>query len=164
MHVHRYEQAFMRIAFIVLVVFALAVAISALGLGVTLPGFVEQIDPQAVLDDPGFANPGVREVFPGRYVAYFVVEAWQFRPTSITVPAGAEVTFFLTSRDVIHGFKVFDTNVNIMVIPGQISEVTYTFDQPGTYQFYCHEYCGSGHHLMTGTITVVEAPQVSASE
>ena len=58
--------------------------------------------------------------------------------------------------DIIHGFKVFDTNINIMVIPGQISEVTHTFDEPGEFQFYCHEYCGSAHHTMTGVITITE--------
>ncbi len=156
MHIHKYESAFMRLAVMTLVIFAGAIAISVMGLGVHLPGAVEQIDPQQVSADPGFAEPGLRRVYEGRYIAHLVVEAWQFTPATLTVPAGSEVTFYLTSRDVIHGFKVFDTNINIMVIPGQIAEVTYTFDEPGEYQFYCHEYCGAAHHLMSGVIRVVE--------
>ena len=73
------------------------------------------------------------------------------------VPAGSHVIFYLTSGDVIHGFKVFDTNINIMVIPGQISQVERTFNTPGTYHFVCHEYCGAPHPTMTGVVTVTKA-------
>ncbi len=138
-----------------LVLFAGAIAISVFGLGVQLPSVVDQVAPAEVDTAPGFSNPGLREVYPGRYEAYIVVQAWQFTPDQITVPVGSRVTFYLASKDIIHGFKMFDTNTNIMVIPGQISEVTHTFDEPGAYQFYCHEYCGSLHHTMFGVVNVV---------
>jgi len=159
MHVHRFEAAFIRLSIAMLALFAVAIMISVFGLGIQLPGVVDQIDPADVATEPGFKSPGVREVYPGKYEAHIVASAsrgWVFVPAEITVPAGSEVTFFLASEDVIHGFKVLDTNINIMVIPGQISEVTHTFKEAGTYQFYCHEYCGSSHHLMTGVINVVE--------
>ncbi len=73
------------------------------------------------------------------------------------MPVGAEVTFTVTSVDVIHGFLVPDTQANAMVIPGQITEVTQTFDEAGVYSLICHEYCGIGHHNMGGLITVEEA-------
>ena len=72
----------------------------------------------------------------------------------ITVPAGSRVTFELTSRDVVHGFKIDDTPINVMVVPGQISKVTTTFDEPGEYLIVCHEYCGGGHHAMFGKVIV----------
>jgi len=80
---------------------------------------------------------------------------WAFNPKEITVPAGAEVTFKITSRDVTHGIYIEGTNINIMILPGQVSEVTHVFDKPGTYFYACHEYCGVGHQAMAGTITVV---------
>ena len=156
MHLDRLEATFLWLSGIMLVVFAGAIIVSVFGLGVQLPTQVDQVAPTEVDTEPGFSDPGLREIYPGRYEAYFVAQAWQFTPNEITVPVGSEVTFFLTSKDVLHGFKVFDTNVNIMIIPGQVSEVTYTFDEPGVYRFYCHEYCGALHHTMTGVINVVE--------
>lgn len=156
MHIDRFEAIFLRLGVVMLAVFAVAIVISVFGLGVQLPSEADQIDPRAVAEVPGFDNPGLREVYPGRYEVYIVAQAWQFTPNEITVPAGSKVTFFLTSKDVIHGFHVFDTTINVMIIPGQIAEVTYTFDEPGMYDFYCHEYCGSLHHTMLGRINVVE--------
>ncbi len=156
MHIHRYESMFLWLAGGMLVVFAAAVLIAVFGLGVQLPSVVDQLPPADVATAPGFSTPGLREVYDGHYEAYLVLRAWQFTPAEIEVPTGSTVTFYLASEDITHGFKVFDTNVNIMVIPGQISEVTYTFDEPGDYQFYCHEYCGAAHQTMTGVIHVVE--------
>ena len=77
-----------------------------------------------------------------------------FTPNTIEIPAGSKVTFILTSKDVIHGFKIEGAPVNVMVIPGQVSRVTATFDKPGEYLIVCHEYCGAGHHVMFGKVIV----------
>jgi cytochrome c oxidase subunit 2 len=69
---------------------------------------------------------------------------------------GSTVTFFLTSKDVQHGFHLWDTNLNVMVLPGQVSKVTVTFDEPGEYTYVCNEYCGVGHHTMEGMVVVEE--------
>ena len=156
MHIDRFEAAFLRISLIMLGIFAVAILISVFGLGIQLPGLVEQVDPVEVSDTVGFDRPGLRELYPGKYEVHIVAQAWTFSPNEVTVPEGSEVTFFITSPDVIHGFKIMDTIVNIMVIPGQISEVSYTFDEAGTYEFVCHEYCGAGHHTMYGVVNVVE--------
>ena len=156
MHIHRLEATFIYASLGMLAAFAGAILISVFGLGLHLPTVTDQIDPQAVQDDPLFAEPGLREVYPGRYEAYMTAgPGWVFTPSEITVPVDSTVTFFIASQDVIHGFKVFDTNVNIMVIPGQISEVTHTFDETGDYLFFCHEYCGGLHQQMSGTVKVV---------
>ncbi len=157
MHIDRLEGMFLWLAGGMLVLFGLAIVISVFGLGVQLPTIVDQIAPGEVDSEPGFRDPGLREIYPGRYEAHMVLQTWSFTPAEITVPEGSTVTFFLASKDITHGFKVFDTNINIMVIPGQVSEVTYTFDEPGEYQFYCHEYCGAAHHMMSGIIHVTEA-------
>jgi len=83
-----------------------------------------------------------------------VAQAFVFTPSEITVPAGAEVTFLIASKDVIHGFMIPRTTANAMVIPGQVTEVTYSFDDPGEHQIICHEFCGIGHHQMYGKVVV----------
>jgi mono/diheme cytochrome c family protein len=40
------------------------------------------------------------------------------------------------------------------VIPGEITEVTLTFDRPGKYTFYCTRWCSVNHWRMRGTIEV----------
>ncbi|RME84633.1 MAG: cytochrome C oxidase subunit II, partial [Caldilineae bacterium] len=80
-------------------------------------------------------------------------------PNEIHIPAGATLTMFLTSRDVQHGFYVIGTDINVMVVPGQVSRVEHTFDEPGEYQILCHEYCGAGHQTMAGKIIVEETGQ-----
>ncbi|MFO7262344.1 MAG: cytochrome c oxidase subunit II, partial [bacterium] len=77
-----------------------------------------------------------------------------FLPQEIRVPVGAEVTFTVTTPDVIHGFMIAGTRVNLMLIPGQVSRMTYTFRRPGEYALICHEYCGLGHQGMVGRVIV----------
>jgi cytochrome c oxidase subunit 2 len=47
------------------------------------------------------------------------------------------------------------TNVNTMVIPGYISQVNTTFQEPGDRFVPCHEFCGLGHGGMWSVIRVV---------
>jgi len=65
------------------------------------------------------------------------------------------VTFYVTSRDVIHGFEVVGTNANTMVVPGEVSDITVETDEPQEYGLLCNEYCGAGHHVMEGKVHVV---------
>jgi cytochrome c oxidase subunit 2 len=81
-------------------------------------------------------------------------QIWTFAPNEIKVPAGSTVTFVATSKDVIHGILLPKANVNVMLLPGQISKITARFDKPGEYPFYCHEYCGIAHHTMWGKVIV----------
>ena len=41
-----------------------------------------------------------------------------------------------------------------MLIPGQVTRTVYTFREPGEYLLLCHEYCGLGHHVMSGKVIV----------
>ena len=113
-----------------------------------------------------FREPGVYESGEDHYDVYVVARQFQFSPGSgepIRVPADSTVTFHVTSADVIHGFEVVGTNVNAMVIPGQVTEMTVRFDGPTSYGVICNEYCGAGHHTMAGTIEVVPREQFQPS-
>jgi cytochrome c oxidase subunit 2 len=156
LRVERYERIFLYVTLVVLVGAIVAIVTHIGESGVELPDAEGRIDVAAVSETPPFDAPGVYETGPGRYDAVMIARAWQFEPATITVPQGAEVTFVVTSEDVIHGFHVWDTTVNAMVIPGQITRVTGTFDDPGEFEFVCHEFCGTGHHVMWGKVVVTE--------
>jgi cytochrome c oxidase subunit 2 len=131
-----------------------AVIITAFAVGIRVPDIAGRIDPVAINNVAPFNEPGVRELAPGRYEATLIAQTFLFTPNEIEIPAGSDVTFILTSRDVIHGFKIVGTSVNMMAVPGQISKMTAHFPEPGEYLILCHEYCGSGHHVMYGKIIV----------
>ena len=109
-----------------------------------------------------FARPGVVETSPGRFRVSIVGQAFSFVPASVQLPVGAQVTFFATSRDVLHGYQVQNTNINVELIPGQVAAFDYTFDRAGTYRISCNEYCGISHQNMVGTIEVLEAGEFAA--
>ena len=119
---------------------------AAVRLGITVPGCVTSVKP--------FTDGQVIQVAPGRYEAHVVSKMFSFKP-SIKVPRGAVVDFYLTSTDVVHGFYIDGTDVNLMAIPNTVNYAQAHFDRPGKYQVLCHEFCGLGHQDMTGTIEVL---------
>ena len=156
MKVHTYEKAFLWAGGVMLVVFMITLALTSYTMGISLPDDVDRIDPAQVREMPPFDNPGVRETAPGKYEVVMIGQAWSFTPGEVRIPAGSEVTFLMTTPDVIHGFHVEGTRLNVMLIPGQVARVSYTFEEPGEHLIICHEYCGIGHHNMWGRVIVEE--------
>lgn len=154
MKIHAYEKAFLWLGAIMLVCFLGALGYAAVGLGKNLPSRGGVIDPAAVRTTPPFDDPGVRQTGEGTYEVVGYGQVWSFVPSEIRVPAGAEITFRLTSTDVVHGYAIEGTRFNVMLLPGQITELTYTFREPGEHLLICHEYCGVNHHLMSGRVIV----------
>ncbi len=76
-------------------------------------------------------------------------------PGTIYAQAGVPLQLRLTSDDVVHGFAIGQSDTpSVDVLPGQMTEVTLTFDKPGTYTYYCTRWCGPNHWRMRGTIEV----------
>lgn len=168
MKIDFYEKLFLGLTIVMLLLFAVFLVYAVRAHDITVAAPTGRVDPATLLDTPPWDNPGVVEQAPGKYLATVVARTWFYdvgnapgKPAVITVPVGAEVTFQLASPDVIHGFLIQDTPVNIMVIPGEVSTVTHTFTEPGEYLFACHEYCGTGHQAMSGKIVVL--PEGGAS-
>lgn len=154
MKIHTFEKAFLAAGAAMLVLFAAALVYATVAMGVHLPGMAGEVDPKAVYQTPPFDRPGVRQTGPGRYEAVVVAQAFGFNPGEIRVPVNSEVTFIATTIDVIHGFTVDGTRLNMMLIPGQVSRNSYTFRRRGQFLLLCHEYCGIGHHTMSARVIV----------
>jgi len=150
-----YERRWMLFSIVMLLVFLTTVTVAGFFMGIQVNGEEQRVNPQTLAETEPWSNPGLREVGDGKYVAYIVARTWAFEPNQIEIPVGATVDIYVTSPDLQHGLKVADTNVNVQVVPGQVSKLTYTFDKVGSYPFICHEYCGTAHASMFGTINVV---------
>ncbi len=155
MHIDPYERTWILVSILMLIVFFGAITVAGLSFGVRVPDPVARVDPTNLEASSTFAEPGLKEVAPKRYEAYIVAQTWSFNPREITVPVGSIVKFYVTSRDVQHGFKLQNTNVNMQIVPGQVSSLEVKFDEPGEYDFICTEYCGIAHATMYGKVTVV---------
>lgn len=74
-----------------------------------------------------------------------------FRPEKITIGVGTQVTWTNVGQKkhtVTYG-TLFDSDIK----PGET--FSFTFDKPGTYQYYCVTHSESDTDGMVGTITVV---------
>ena len=84
--------------------------------------------------------------------------AWAVTPNEVR--ADVPVEFLATSRDVSHGFGVYDAAGHLLfqaqVMPDETQRIVHTFHRPGTYEVVCLEFCGVNHHLMQTTIRVVK--------
>lgn len=112
--------------------------------------------PECVPFDKSYLTPGIDTLDNKTYRVFAIASMWQFQPSKITLPVGSEVDFFLSSKDVVHGFNISQKNVNMMAVYGSVNKTTVKFDKPGKYYITCHEYCGVGHQYMQGEIIISE--------
>jgi cytochrome c oxidase subunit 2 len=153
-HADPYERNWIVFSLVLLVAFAATVAIAGFALGFQVPGDETRVDPRTVADAPPWSEPGLRDLGNGEYEVYMLAQQYLFQPREIRVPVGSTVTFYVTSIDVQHGFKLQDTNVNLQIVPGQVSKLTAEFDEVGEFPYICHEYCGIAHAAMFGSLIV----------
>jgi mono/diheme cytochrome c family protein/plastocyanin len=101
---------------------------------------------------PGLASTRIVEI------AMRVPQDGGFKPGAITIETGQPVTLRFVAYDVTHGVAIGPgLGVDLGHIdPGQIREITLTFDQPGTYTYYCNAWCSPDHWRMRGTIQVID--------
>jgi mono/diheme cytochrome c family protein/plastocyanin len=76
-------------------------------------------------------------------------------PDVIRAEIGQPIHLRITSDDVMHNFAVGKMDFeHVDIQPGEWTETTLTFDEPGRYTFYCTRWCGPNHWRMRGTIEV----------
>lgn len=170
MEIHRYEKFWFGLSLLLIVAFIGTITYGAVGAGVSMVnddgGTVE---PENLTDHEKFQqyqNANATRVGDGEYAVAVQAIQFAFIPGSgqpIRVPEDSEVTFYISSSDVTHGFNIVGTNVNTMAIAGQMGKMTVEFgeyDEPETFGIVCHEFCGApGHENMAGQIKVVPDDQ-----
>lgn len=76
----------------------------------------------------------------------------------MVLPAGQLVEFRVRSRDVNHGFGVYNARyelvTQVQAMPGYVNRLRWVFNEPGTYHILCLEFCGMSHHRMSSSFTV----------
>jgi mono/diheme cytochrome c family protein/plastocyanin len=78
-----------------------------------------------------------------------------WNPNTLKAEVSKPLELHLTSDDVVHGFTVGQMDMeSVDVLPGKVTNLTLTFDKPGSYTFYCTRWCGLNHWRMRGTIEV----------
>ncbi len=165
MNIHTYEKVWLIAALVLIVGFIVTITYGSVGLGIAMIDDSEDtIEPSELGDDERFADPRVEQVGENEYEAYVIARTFIYQPDLIEVPANSEVTFYVTSADVIHSFSVVGTNLNTMVIPGEVSTMTAEFDEPEEYGIICNEYCGTGHHDMEAQLHVVPEDEFDMTE
>jgi cytochrome c oxidase subunit 2 len=76
-------------------------------------------------------------------------------PPRIRLPLDRQITFVLTSEDVVHSFYVPRFLIKRDHVPGFPNELTVTITEEGTYAGRCGEFCGLLHEAMRFEIDAV---------
>lgn len=167
MHLHKYEKIWLTFGIGSLVIFLVVLAFGAFWQGTHPQSHGVTIDPENIEANDAFKpeNLGITKVADDKYIVNIVATAFNYnlgvdeegKPVKdIRIPKGSTVLFQVTTKDVVHGFNVAGTNVNMMVEPGYISSYETVLDKTGEFTIVCNEYCGVGHHLMFATVEVYE--------
>ena len=91
------------------------------------------------------ARAGSKDAAPAKYAVK--IDNYSFTPQTITVPAGATVTW-TNADDVPHTVAADDMAFHSKAMDTD-EQYSHTFDQPGTYKYFC-----TVHPKMTGTVIV----------
>jgi cytochrome c oxidase subunit II len=93
---------------------------------------------------------------PGEDV-YLQASQFQFQPV-LQLQRDQTYRLLVSSIDVQHGLSLvkMGTSYNFQVLPGYLYVIRITPEETGEFALVCNEFCGLGHHVMTGRIVVVD--------
>jgi cytochrome c oxidase subunit 2 len=86
---------------------------------------------------------------------YLLARLWEWWPI-LELKKDQSYRIHISSLDWQHGFSLQPTNINLSVHPGYEHVINLTPTETGEFGIVCNEYCGIGHHMMTGRIRVTE--------
>jgi cytochrome c oxidase subunit 2 len=75
------------------------------------------------------------------------------------VPVNKPVICYVSSKDVIHSFKIIAMRVTQDAIPGMRTPLWFKPTKEGRYQINCAQLCGNSHSAMTAGMLVVESQE-----
>ncbi len=82
--------------------------------------------------------------------------------TDLHVPVGEPVRLMMQSDDVIHSLSIPAFRVKMDVVPGRYTRTWFQARQPGKFDLYCTEYCGTGHSDMLASVVAHERQDFDA--
>jgi cytochrome c oxidase subunit 2 len=86
---------------------------------------------------------------------YLQAQMWRYYPI-LKLRKGQTYRLHVSSMDLQHGFSLQPVNMNFQILPGYDHVLTVTPTIAGDYSVICNEFCGIGHHTMTGKIIVTD--------
>jgi cytochrome c oxidase subunit 2 len=154
----RVEHRWATVSVAILVLFVAMATFAALHLAAMPQSRVETADPITLHLDGEFIDSNLGSALEpdGSVTLRGIGQQYSFTPSCMLVPTDTPITFRATSADVVHGFLVTGTNINLMLVPGYISSLNARFETAGERLMPCHEFCGMGHEGMWGRIKVVD--------
>ena len=157
MHIDIYEKRYIIISFVMVFLMMGILGAYAINYNIRPPSNVETIDSASLHLSKEFNedNLGIKRAEDGSLVVTMVAARYGFYPQNMKVPVNTEIKFRIASADVLHGVHTAQTNLNTMVVPGYVSELTTTFPKTGEFPMFCNEYCGLGHDYMWSRLYVV---------
>ena len=146
------EHRWAAVAVAILALLVVMATFAALHLGAMPQSRVETADPRTLALAGEFTegNLGSALEADGSVTVRAIGQQYSFTPSCILVPTDTPVTFRATSADVVHGFLIDGTNINLMLVPGYISSLGARFETPGERLMPCHESCSVGHERACG--------------
>jgi cytochrome c oxidase subunit II len=154
----RVEHRWAAVAVAILVLLVAMATFAALHLAAMPQSRVETVDPRSLHLRGEFieSNLGSAVEPGGLLTVRGIGQQYSFTPSCILVPTDTPITFRFTSADVVHGFLIEGTNINLMLVPGYVSSLQARFATPGERLMPCHEFCGVGHEGMWGRVRVID--------
>jgi cytochrome c oxidase subunit 2 len=73
---------------------------------------------------------------------------------NLHVPPDEAIRLVMTSQDVIHSLYIPDFRIKRDAVPGRYEKEWFRAEEPGEYQIYCAEYCGTSHSGMLSKVIV----------
>ncbi len=72
------------------------------------------------------------------------------------VPRGQTIRLNFVSEDVIHSFYVPAFRLKHDVLPQRTTSIWFEATESGTFDLFCAEFCGTEHHIMRGSVVVMD--------
>jgi nitrous-oxide reductase len=118
-------------------------------------------DPQTQSVDPYAPRPKTERIErkeEGTVEVFMTAVRSHFNPEHVTVKEGDKVIWHITNIeravDATHGFAVPLYNINLSLEPGETATFEFIADTPGTFPYYCTEFCSALHLEMMGYFLV----------
>jgi cytochrome c oxidase subunit 2 len=156
--VERAEHRWATVSVVIVVLLVVIATFAGLHQGAMPQSRVETVDPRTLHLGGEFieSNLGSSLEPDGSVTMRGIGQQYSFTPSCILVPTDTAVAFRATSADVVHGFLITGTNINLMLVPGYVSSLRARFETQGERLMPCHEFCGMGHEGMWGRIKVID--------